>query len=300
MTLTVRSLLAKVRPFRKDLEEDRALYAIQESVRKICRQTMMAEEVLTIATIASQGWVQVTPTNGDALRVKLVRSYTNIGGPGTPTFAYKTLYEWNQDQIDAFESFRDYPDGTPTGWTYYGGGKLMLYPDPGTVHATVTASFATNVMTVTGVTSGQVLIGDLVVQTGVANPTYITAQTSGTSGGVGEYTLSTSPGTILSGTVTTGNFVLEVTTSYVPQNDIETIPLPDESEDCIVAGALSTLLMLPGAGQNLALAKDRELYHNREIGTLRSIAEFGQSGRLRASGRVLATRSIRSNANRWF
>jgi len=50
MSLTVRSLLAKVKPFAKDREEDRALYAIQESVRKVCRQTMMAEETLHIAT----------------------------------------------------------------------------------------------------------------------------------------------------------------------------------------------------------------------------------------------------------
>lgn len=299
MSLTVRSLLAKVKPFAKDREEDRALYAIQESVRKVCRQTMMAEETLHIATTDGQQYVNVIPTLGDCLRIHSVRIYTNLGSASNPTFAYKTMIEWSQEQIDNFESFRDYARMTPTGWAYLGGGKLYLYPNPTPAAATITASCATNVLTVTAVT-GTVRLGDLVVGDGITNPTYIASQVSGAPGGIGDYTLSTTPGTVASETMTTGDFLLEVLTSYTPKGEFDDIPLPDEAEDCIVAGALSTLLMAPGSGQNLALAKDREIFHNREIGNLRAMVEFGRSGRTRAAGPVLATRSIRLLANRWY
>lgn len=69
-----------------------------------------------------------------------------------------------------------------------------------------TASFATNVMTVTVVGSGTVKVGDLVTSAGVAAGTYVTAFGTGT-GGLGTYTLSTSPGTITAQAVTTTSYV---------------------------------------------------------------------------------------------
>jgi hypothetical protein len=84
--------------------------------------------------------------------------------------------------------------------------------------------------------------------------------------------------------------MLEVTVSEIPTGEVDTIPLPDEAEDCIVAGALATILMLPGPGQNLQLSKDREVLHNRELGNLKAIALFSQSGRDRVMGRVLGGR----------
>ena len=69
-----------------------------------------------------------------------------------------------------------------------------------------TASFATNVMTVTAVTSGTVKVGDLVTSAGVAAGTYVTSFGTG-SGGTGTYNLSTSPGTITAQAVTTTSYV---------------------------------------------------------------------------------------------
>lgn len=69
-----------------------------------------------------------------------------------------------------------------------------------------TASFATNVMTVTVVGSGTVKVGDLVTSAGVAAGTYVTAFGTG-SGGLGTYTLSTTPGTIAAQAVTTTSYV---------------------------------------------------------------------------------------------
>lgn len=76
----------------------------------------------------------------------------------------------------------------------------------------------------------------------------------------------------------------EVTASFIPAGEFDPIPLPEEAEDCIVAGAISHLLMLPGIGQNLGLAKDREILHVRELDFLKANAILGQSGRARAYG----------------
>lgn len=70
-----------------------------------------------------------------------------------------------------------------------------------------TASFATNVMTVTVASSGTVKVGDLVTSAGVAAGTYVLNQLTGTPGGVGTYTLSTTPGTIAAQAVTTTSYV---------------------------------------------------------------------------------------------
>ncbi len=69
-----------------------------------------------------------------------------------------------------------------------------------------TASFATNQMTVTAVTSGALAVNTVITSAGVAAGTYITALGTGT-GGVGTYTLSTSPGTIAAQAVTATSYV---------------------------------------------------------------------------------------------
>ena len=70
---------------------------------------------------------------------------------------------------------------------------------------TGTASFATNVMTVTAASSGTLKVGDYVTSAGVTAGTKVTALGTGT-GGTGTYTLSTSPGTISAQAVTTSSY----------------------------------------------------------------------------------------------
>lgn len=66
-----------------------------------------------------------------------------------------------------------------------------------------TASFATNVMTVTGTPGGVIGIGSQVSGTGIPPGTIVTSLGTGT-GGAGTYNLSTSPGTVASATVSIG------------------------------------------------------------------------------------------------
>lgn len=84
------------------------------------------------------------------------------------------------------------------------GQYVLLYNSAGTTvlnGAIVTATFATNVMTVTGVTGGALAVGQEITATGVTAGTKIKALGTGT-GGTGTYTLTTSPGTLGSRTVT--------------------------------------------------------------------------------------------------
>lgn len=71
---------------------------------------------------------------------------------------------------------------------------------------TLTATFATSVMTVTAATQGKIAVGDEVFATGVAAGTTITSFGTGT-GGTGTYNLSTSPGTLSSRAVSTSGYV---------------------------------------------------------------------------------------------
>ncbi len=59
-----------------------------------------------------------------------------------------------------------------------------------------TATFATTKMTVATVTSGLVAPGQIITSASVTTGTYVISQDSGTPGGVGVYSLSTTPGTI--------------------------------------------------------------------------------------------------------
>jgi hypothetical protein len=68
------------------------------------------------------------------------------------------------------------------------------------------ASFATNVMTVTSVTSGTVKVGQQVFGAGLPANTYVASLGTGT-GGAGTYNLTTSPGTISAQATTTAEYV---------------------------------------------------------------------------------------------
>jgi hypothetical protein len=89
------------------------------------------------------------------------------------------------------------------GVTYAGGRSLIRVASAPAVgqYALVgpvtgaTASFATNVMTVTVAGSTSFAVGQVITSVGVAAGTYITSLGTGT-GGTGTYNLSTSPGTI--------------------------------------------------------------------------------------------------------
>ena len=305
MALTVRGLLPKVQVFRKDLETDRSIFAIQEAVRKICRQTMLARETLLNVT-ASSNILQLYPSTGNAVnRVHKVEIQDYAG-------LWNTINEYNQKQIDRDYSYPDLPVGIPNGWSYVGNGQIHLYPTPNafplanvvvgnkysilTLGTTVFATYGATTVNATALVVGTEYV---VLVPGTTDFTLVGASASAagtifiaTGVGIGSGTtlkrVFTATG-IPTGTGTLGQ-LFRVEISEVPTSEIDTIPLPDEAEDCIVAGALATILAIPGMAQDKTYSKDREILHNRELGNLKAVAVFGQSGRMRVQGQILGGR----------
>ncbi|MBR8074354.1 hypothetical protein KDX14_33050 [Burkholderia cenocepacia] len=78
------------------------------------------------------------------------------------------------------------------GWTsinFGGGGPYAFDPSDSTSGAYVTGSISGNTLTVTGVTSGTLVVGQRISGNGIASRTYITALGTGV-GGVGTYTVN--------------------------------------------------------------------------------------------------------------
>ena len=256
MSLTVSGLIPKVNVFRKDLEKERSIYAIQEAVRKVCRQTMLAQEVL-VNVSAGTTEVTLTPTTGYSInRVHKVELLDTQGN-------FRVLGEANQVRIDGTDSLQDAVNGVPSVYTYVGNAKIHLYPSPAAV------------------TVGALVIGKTYTILTVGTTSFIGIGAASNTVGISFVATGVGSGT---GTVTQ---MLKVTISEIPTGEIETILLPDEAEDCIVAGALAFIMMQPGTGQNMQFAMNREVLHNRELGALKATAILGQSGRLRVIPQVL-------------
>ena len=106
-----------------------------------------------------------------------------------------------------------FPTGAPGGL----GGRYIASQTGGGSVTGATASFATNVMTVTVAGTGSFAVGQTVTSAGVAPNTYISSLGTGT-GGTGTYNLSTSPGTLAAQAVSAtniggnGTYVLDAST----------------------------------------------------------------------------------------
>lgn len=90
MAFTVRGLLGRIRGFRPDIKEDAEIeYHLQESVRRTCRQTMLAQENKRLVVLAGQRGVKIVPGNSaDINRIHLVRRVANpIKKPSPPTLS---------------------------------------------------------------------------------------------------------------------------------------------------------------------------------------------------------------------
>jgi hypothetical protein len=72
--------------------------------------------------------------------------------------------------------------------------------------------------------------------------------------------------------------VLRVTTSYVPQDELDTAPLPELAVPAVEAAARSMVLLLPGSGRDPQAASEAEEEMHRCMPELRSFADDGESG----------------------
>jgi hypothetical protein len=116
------------------------------------------------------------------------------------------LFAW----VDASGKYAsNFGSGAPTGFVHRTFGQAMITTYLGQTSnvaastASVTGSIAGNVLTVTAVGSGVLVTGETLSGTNVTTGTMITGQLTGTTGGIGTYTVSvqqTTASTTISGT----------------------------------------------------------------------------------------------------
>ena len=288
MTFSVRSLLPKVQVFRTDLEKEKALYAIQETVRKICRTTEACNATVKVCCTANSPMVDLTAVManyGTVFRVMLVRildvNMINVNTIVQATSMMGTFLYTILDPGTTNFVLNGAIDNNP--------GTSFLSNGPGTGTGTVTTL------------AGNTLLGSYMLM-GEGNQTLVDEVP-----GYRNYPIGFPAGWTYMGNNTLQIYPtpdkvynLEVSTSFIPEGEFDTIPLPLEAEEAIVSGALSNLLMQPGPGQNLQLAKDRERRHSEELNFLHANAMLGQSGRPRAVGPSFGGRAHSLYATRWY
>lgn len=139
-----------------------------------------------IAESASGADALIASTPAEILEAIIASDLISATGAADPYFEYTTLL-------------------LPGNGT--NGAQNNLFLDSGSAgDAVFTASISNTTMTVSAVTSGTIYVGCLITGSGVLANTTITAFVSGTSGGIGVYTVSQNQGTVASTTITSDGF----------------------------------------------------------------------------------------------
>lgn len=265
MALTTRQLLGRVAPHRQgDLEEAHASYAIQECVRRACRYSQLARELQSpVSILARSQSLTVTPSSSNELiRVERIRM---AGVP--PSSTYQGTWDANSN--------------VPTMAAASSGNNLQFF-----------------IVSVAGTTAVDGVsiwaVGDIIYSNGTAwkrldrqaystvpqsnQPSIDTFRNQAQEATNFPYLWTQEGNTVELYPRLQCDTAIEVLLSYIPVGEIDTIPLPAEAEDTIVAGAIAEILALPGKGQNLKLSLIRESEFKKGLANLRALAITGYGG----------------------
>lgn len=123
MGFEVRSIMGKVKNMRPDIKEAMVDYYTQETVRKICRLTMLSQKNISITISANSQYVALSDGTNDINRVHLVKILNSNG-------SYKNLSEGNYVDINNKIAILD-AKGIPQVWAYNVITKsVSFYPIP--------------------------------------------------------------------------------------------------------------------------------------------------------------------------
>jgi hypothetical protein len=123
MAFEVRSIMGKVKNMRPDLKEAMVDYYTQESVRKICRLTMLAQKDIAITIASNANSATISDGTNDINRIHLVKMLNSNN-------VYKIIGEANYVDINNKVSIQD-STGVPQIWAYNViNKKLRIYPTP--------------------------------------------------------------------------------------------------------------------------------------------------------------------------
>lgn len=288
MALSVRGLLKRVQVFRPDLPDAMGVDAIMEAVRRICRYTHLAVEVQTPVVLPLHTpSMTVTPSNSNALlRVEEVRI-----APLLSTSSYKGTWDASTNT----------PSITTGSASSSNNGFFYIVSKAGTT--TVDGLSEWNVGDIIYSNGTNWLLMDIqnyhtitqnnkpfmdqwqnIPQEAKNFPSYWTQEGN----------------TIFFYTRPYSDLAIEITLSYIPVGEFDTIPLPTEAEDVIVDGAVETLASLPGTNFSQMLATARGIKFQKGLASLRAIGEFGYGGSPYWTPGNFSGRIIRLTSGRWL
>ena len=263
MIPTVRGLLAKVALYRPDVPQVIGEFAIQETVRNICRFTPIAIETQVPVAVLSGNMIStVTPSNGNIL--SRVEAVTYAAFPSTLTTSSQG--SWNA------------ATNTPALTTSAGAnGQFYIVSVGGTQSITGASTVfgAGDVIYATGSAWVRIALADFAVsrQTNLpgVNPTGSVVPAAPSS-------WNQQGNTVRWLYPIAGDQAIAYQLSFIPYGEFDTIPLPAVAEDAIVYGAIAFLCALPGEGKSEGIAASNEQKYAFEKARLRAIGIVNYSG----------------------
>lgn len=277
MSYSVRSLLHRVRLFRSDYGTDgEALACIKDAAARFCRQTSGATELVNMVLPKGTSTLTVSPPSG---------SFISVRSLSISKFTADTNDE--QDYKGTFD---------PTdGVTVPANGSFIIEtgsaPDF-TTHGFYVASKA-GAMSVDNI-EWPFDIGDIVYSDGTewqqlkadsfdyipdaSDPSTIAFGTKVNSAGVPR-SYSVVGNTVKFYVKADCDMPVQIKAAYAPDaSSLSDIPLQAETADCIVDGALSLYMSLPGSQQNINLAALYDRRFKTSMGAWQLRYALGESG----------------------
>jgi hypothetical protein len=285
MAVTVRSLLARVQPFRPDLKPEMAMFGLRDALTRIASQTLLLKQT-ELPEVVSGGTLEVDYSTKDNVRTLRIDNVYSLS-----TYTIRT-----QNGIDTAMEFQAYWDAatdTPN-LPAAGAGNVGHY----------------YIVDTAGTYSGtSYVVGDVIFSNGTTWKKYLynNSEPTGTSFDAfrlmkehnkptdeswrRNYSASRSGwpdawaqenGTIFIIPPAREELIIRVTRSVDYSDlivaDVDTVDLPPDIERVMIAGALEFVYNLPGDGQDKNMAQKYRMEYHRGLSNLKGTAIFGYGG----------------------
>lgn len=285
MAVTVRSLLARVQPFRPDLKPEMAMFGLRDALTRIASQTLLLKQT-ELPEVVSGGTLEVDYATKDSVRTLRIDNVYSLS-----TYTIRT-----QNGISTAMEFQAYWDAatdTPN-LPAAGAGNVGHY----------------YIVDTAGTYSGtSYVVGDVIFSDGTTWKKYLhnNSEPTGTSFDafrlMKEYNKPTDEswrrnysssrsewpdawaqenGTIFIIPPAREELIIRVTRSVdysdLIQADVDTVDLPPDVERVMIAGALEFVYNLPGDGQDKNMAQKYRMEYHRGLSNLKGTAIFGYGG----------------------
>ena len=285
MAVTVRSLLARVQPFRPDLQPEMAMFGLRDALTRIATQTEILKQT-ELPEVVSGGVLEVDYATKASVRTVRIENIYSLS-----TYTIRT-----QNGIDtemAFQSYWDADTDDPS-LPAAGAGNVGHY----------------YIVQVAGTYSGtSYKVGDIIFSDGTAWKKYLhnNSESTGTSfdafrlmrernkpsdeAWYQNYSSTRSEwpdawaqenGTIFFIPPSREELIIRVTRSVDYSDlivaDVDSVDLPPDVERVMIAGALEFVYNLPGDGQDKNMAQKYRMEYHRGLSNLKGTALFGYGG----------------------